>query len=310
MVTFYKPCCFRRLYSLYSWFEEGEIAFVAGQNVWIRVDYEISVKRVEKSLFLDNNRRLKIARLVWKTPQNIGFNIMCDKEKEAKETEYLTLMASVCAVCMRRPWNSKTRCNAAVVIVRSSCGLVPSQSSPTLFLCCIKKTVRQHFVGCVIMSWGSGVVASVHNYVSDLAAAAVLLKSVRSVDTPAACGALWLITSLCATPSLSVTARLHRGSYAADKHVSSHLCCLLSFCIVLLWAAEFIIIYFWGHFNTFKRRQMSFWVFPHVFIVFFCFVHHKLWEFSLHYTETRSLISAKLSNTRTKISRLNKQRYR
>lgn len=191
---------------------------------------------------------------------------------------------------MPRPWNSKTRCNAAVVIVRSSCGLVPSQSSPTLFLCCIKKTVWQHFVGCVITSWGSGVVASVHNYVSDLAAAAVLLKSVRSVDTPAACGALWLITSLCVVQSLSVTARLHRGSYTKDKHVSSHLCCLLSFCIVLMWAAEFFV-YFWSHLVSLhsregrrKRRYSRVVEFFTWFYCFFSFEHHKLKEISLHYT--------------------------
>lgn len=217
---------------------------------------------------------------------------------------------------MPRPWNSKTRCNAAVVIVRSSCGLVPSQSSPTLFLCCIKKTVWQHFVGCVITSWGSGVVASVHNYVSDLAAAAVLLKSVRSVDTPAACGALWLITSLCVVQSLSVTARLHRGSYTKDKHVSSHLCCLLSFCIVLMWAAEFFV-YFWSHLVSLhsregrrKRRYSRVVEFFTWFYCFFSFEHHKLKEISLHYTETRSPISPKLSNTWTKICRLNKQHYR
>lgn len=234
---------------------------------------------------------------------------MYDKEKEAKEAEYLTLMATVWTGCMPRPWNSKTRCNAAVVIVRSSCGLVPSQSSPTLFLCCIKKTVWQHFVGCVITSWGSGVVASVHNYVSDLAAAAVLLKSVRSVDTPAACGALWLITSLCAVQSLSVTARLHRWSYTADKHVSSHLCCLLSFWIVLMWAAEFFV-YFWSHLVSLHSREGRRKRRYSRVIVFFSFEHHKLKEISLHYTETRSPISPKLSNTWTKICRLNKQHYR
>lgn len=85
--------CFRRLYSLYSWLEEGKVAFVAGkqtketsgradssssnepqrQNVWIRVDYghgSGSKLRLQKSLFLDNSWRLKIARLVWKnTPK-------------------------------------------------------------------------------------------------------------------------------------------------------------------------------------------------------------------------------------------------
>lgn len=45
-------------------------------------------------------------------------------------------------------------------------------------------------------------------------------------------------------------------------------------------------------------------------LFFFSFEHHKLKEISLHYTETRSLISPKLSNTRTKMCRLNKQHYR
>lgn len=92
-MTNHKWRCFRRLYSLYSWLEEGKVAFVAGkqtketsgradssssnepqrQNVWIRVDYghgSGSKLRLQKSLFLDNSWRLKIARLVWKnTPK-------------------------------------------------------------------------------------------------------------------------------------------------------------------------------------------------------------------------------------------------
>lgn len=72
-----------------------------------------------------------------------------------------------------------------------------------------------------------------HNYVSDLTAAG-LLKSVRSVDTPAARGALRLITSLCCRAvairhGTAARSELHRGQ-TGRSHVSSQLPFILLLC--------------------------------------------------------------------------------
>lgn len=143
-----------------------------------------------------------------------------------------------------------------------------------------------------------------------------------SVEISPVCGHASCVWRVVADYIIVCRAVALRHGTAAQRELHRRQTCVLSpvlpFILLhcLMWAAEFLV-YFWSHLVSLhsregrrKRRYSRVVEFFTWFYCFFSFEHHKLKEISLHYTETRSPISPKLSNTWTKICRLNKQHYR
>lgn len=144
-----------------------------------------------------------------------------------------------------------------------------------------------------------------------------------SVEISPVCGHASCVWRVVADYIIVCRAVALRHGTAAQRELHRRQTCVLSPVLpfILLHcfnvSCRVFFIYFWSHLVSLhsregrrKRRYSPVVEFFTWFYCFFSFEHHKLREISLHYTETRSPISPKLSNTRTKMCRLNKQHYR